>query len=119
MHNNNNKHNVRCWPVVWCQYCLAVWCVELLIKHFSQRMILSLSLKSAVEVVTENDDTIKATQTESTNLTYNRIPDDISGQASSSAGYRLVVKAVSAELRKSRPTYALKLLQNDPTRKKT
>lgn len=116
MHNNNNKHSALLALVGFVLLSGVVCGVAY--KAFSATDDLTLPLKNADEVVTENDDTIKATQTESTNLTYNSIPDNISGQASSSAGYRLVVKAVSAELRKSRPTYALKLLQNDPIAKK-
>lgn len=116
MHNNNNKHSALLALVGVVLFSGVVCGVAY--KAFFATDDISLSLRNAYEVVTENDDTIKATQTESTNLTYNSIPDDISGQALSSLGYRLVVKAVSAELRKSRPTYALKLLQNDPIAKK-
>lgn len=114
MHNNNNKRNVLLALAGFILLSGVVCGVAY--KAFSATNL--LPLKNADEVVTENDDTTKATQTESTNLSYNNIPEDISGQVSSSAGYRLVVKAVSAELRKGRPTYALKLLENDPLAKK-
>lgn len=116
MHNNNNKRNVLL-AVASAVLLSGVVC-GVAYKAFSATDDLSLSLKNAYETVTENDDKRKAAQTESTNLSYNSIPEDISGQASSSAGYRLVVKAVTSELRKSRPTYALKLLENDPLARK-
>lgn len=116
MHNNNNKRNVLL-ALASAVLLSGVVC-GVAYKAFSATNDLSLSLKNVYETVTENDDKIRATQTESTNLSYNSIPEDISGQASSSAGYRLVVKAVTSELRKSRPTYALKLLENDPLARK-
>lgn len=115
MHNNNNKHRVR----------LAIASVLLLsgvvcgvaYKAFSATMDFSLPFEKS-EDVTNNDDTTKATQTDSTSLTYNSIPEETLGGGSTSAGFKLLSKAITAELRKSRPTYALKLLETDPMAKK-
>ena len=84
---------------------------------FSAAIDFSLPMKK-IEDVTDNDDTTKAAQTESTSLTYNSIPEDILGGGATSAGFKLVSKAVTAELRKGRPTYALKLLETDPMAQK-
>lgn len=115
MHNNNNKHRVR----------LAIASVLLLsgvvcgaaYTAFSVTDF-SLPLKKIDEDVTSNDDTARAAQTESTSLTYNSIPEDTLGGGVTSAGFKLVSKAITAELRKGRPTYALKLLETDPIGKK-
>lgn len=116
MHNNNNQHRVR----------LALVSVVLLsgvvcgaaYTAFSAATNFSLPMKKADEDVTNNDDTTRAAQTESTSLPYNSIPEDTLGVGSTSAGFKLISKAVTAELRKSRPTYALKLLETDPMAKK-
>lgn len=115
MHNNNNKHSVLLALVGILLLSGVVCGVAYMI--FSTGDDVSLSLKES-EDVTENDDTSKATQTESTSLIYNTIPDDVSGTRATSAGFKLVSKTVSAELRKGRPTYALKVLETDPLAKK-
>lgn len=61
---------------------------------------------------------IKAAQTESTLLTDAVLPEDISEVVKTSAGYKIVSRAVTSELRQGRPTYALKLLETDPVAKK-
>lgn len=112
MHNNNNKHRVR----------LAIASVLLLsgvvcgaaYTSFSAMANLSLPLKKIDEDVTTNDDTPRAAQTESTSLTESNLPEDTLGTSSSSPGFKLVSKAITAELRKGRPTYALKCLETDP-----
>jgi len=116
MHNNNNKHSVLL-ALAFGLLLSGVVC-GVAYKAFSATDNTQLPEKANLEDVTENDDTEKAAQTESTYLTYNSIPEDYSGKLGSSAGFKLVSKTVTAELRKSRPTYALKILQTDPLAKK-
>ncbi|MEK7801664.1 MAG: hypothetical protein AAB276_04335, partial [Pseudomonadota bacterium] len=70
------------------------------------------------EIQTELDHKKMADQTGTTSLMVNDLPDDISGDGSGSPAYQIILKAVREELRQSRPTYALKILENDPLAKK-
>lgn len=117
MHNNNNKHSVRLALVVGVLLLSGVVCGAAY-TAFSATLDLKLPLGKSSEDVTDNDDTTRAAQTESTSLTYNSIPEDTLGGGSTSAGFKLISKAITAELRKGRPTYALKLLETDPMAKK-
>lgn len=116
MHNNNNKHSVRLSLVIGVLLMSGVVCGAAY-TAFSATTNFTLPFKKADEDVTINDDTTRAAQTESTSLSYNSIPEDILGGDSTSIGFKLISKAVTAELRKSRPTYALKLLETDPMAK--
>ncbi|HOO50905.1 MAG TPA: lytic transglycosylase domain-containing protein [Alphaproteobacteria bacterium] len=60
----------------------------------------------------------KATTETSTSQITIALPEDYSAEVKVSSGYRLVEKAVRAELRQGRPTAALKLLSQDATAKK-
>ena len=94
MHNNNNKHGVR----------LALVSVVLLsgvvcgaaYKSFSATPKFSLPWEKVEEDVTNNDDTARAAQTESTSLSYNTIPEDTLGGGTTSTGFKLISKAVTA-----------------------
>ena len=116
MHNNNNKHSVRLAFIAGVLLLSGVVC-GVAYTAFSATTDFSLPFEKS-EDVTNNDDTAKATQTESTSLSYNNIPEETLGGGETSAGFKLISKAVTVELRKSRPTYALKLLETDPMAKK-
>lgn len=60
----------------------------------------------------------KAAQTESTSLNDTILPEETPEAVRGSAGYNIVSKAIVAELRQGRPSYALKVLEGDPTAKK-
>lgn len=117
MHNNNNKHSVRLAFTVGVLLLSGVVCGAAY-NAFSATTDFSLPLKKTDEDVTNNDDTTRAAQTESTSLTLNSIPEETLGGGATSAGFKLLSKSITAELRKSRPTYALKLLETDPMAKK-
>ncbi len=73
-----------------------------------------------VQVASVDADDIdkQAVQAEPTSLVLTDLPDDISGDGSGSSGYRLVSSAIRDELRRGRPTYALKILAKDPMAQK-
>lgn len=114
MHNNNNKRRAF----------LAIAGIVLLsgvvcgAAHKPFFAMYDYAAKKESEDVTLNEDITKAAQTESTSLSYNSIPDEVLGNATTSAGFKLMSKAITAELRRGRPTYALKLLDTDPMAKK-
>ncbi|MFA7275724.1 MAG: lytic transglycosylase domain-containing protein [Pseudobdellovibrionaceae bacterium] len=58
-------------------------------------------------------DRIDAVQTRPTSEKEPLLLDDVSGEVKSSAGYKIVLSAVRNELKRGRPTYALKLLGAD------
>lgn len=115
MHNNNNKHSVLS-ALAGILLLSGVVCG---VAYTASSATIEMPLPELrSEDVADNDDTPKATQTESTSLTYNSIPEDILGEGSTSAGFKIVSKAITAELRQSRPSYALKLLVADPMAKR-
>ena len=117
MHNNNNKRSVL--KAIACVLLLSSVVCGAAYTAFSATIDFStLSLKKNNEDVTLNDDITKAAQTESTSLSYNSIPEEVLGGDTTSAGFKLVSKAITTELRRGRPTYALKVLNTDPIAKK-
>ncbi|HNQ92747.1 MAG TPA: lytic transglycosylase domain-containing protein [Alphaproteobacteria bacterium] len=61
---------------------------------------------------------LQAATEPSTSETEITLPEELPAEASLSGGYHLVTKAVRAQLRQGRPTYALKLLAKDPVAQK-
>jgi soluble lytic murein transglycosylase len=121
MHNDNKKRNVL-MALASCILLSGVVC-GVAVTAFSATDVLSLpEFEKAKDNALSLDEDIgsdeKATQPEVTLVQFNTIPDDKSGLDRTSAGHKIVSKAIQNEIRQSRPTYALKLLEKDPLAKK-
>lgn len=113
MHNDNKNRNVR-WQ--WFGQYKAGLAIGLLLNAVVCGVAYTTLNKDSITPV--KDDAITATQTESTSLNLMLPALDLRQDAKLSAGYKIVSSTVGKELRRGRPTYAAKLLTNDPLAKK-
>lgn len=77
------------------------------------RDINSLPFEKALGIQMVSDAMKNATQTESTSFIDEALPEDFSAEVTTSAGYKLVSRAVRGHLREGHPTAALKMLETD------
>ncbi len=89
-------------------------------KVTTHGIVLPETKTQSVQIVSSDAENIdkQAIQPEPTSLILADLPDDISGDGSGSSGYKIVSATIRDELRRGRPTYALKVLANDPMAQK-
>ncbi len=115
MHNNNNKRSVLLALALGLLLSGVVCGVAYVGVSAADKSVLSDTKPLGFQLGLEPT---RATQTESTSLNDAILPEDISEDAPSSAGFKIVSKTIRESLRQGKPSYALKLLETDPLAKK-
>lgn len=112
MHNEDKKRGMRLAFAIVCLLCGVVCGAA---GKGSARNVNLASLLIKPDLTREDAGrSLEAATNKSTSRMEITLPEDYAADVKLSSGYHMMAKAVRTQLRESRPTYALKILNSDP-----